>query len=138
MKKSIKNKELSPNEKRNVFVGAKVTRQQKEHIRKLADKCGMTVSSYVLARACDFCPKARLTQQEEELLQNLDNCRADLVNYTSALHGMNITERKRMFNSYPFMLGWLKELGKLADRITAFMDKVKSENKTTAGTSNNT
>lgn len=86
MKEDIKNTSDSSKETRNVFIGAKVTPTQKEQIKSLAGQCGMTVSDYILSRAYNFKPKARLTKEEAVLLQNLDDCRSDLVKYTSALH----------------------------------------------------
>ncbi|MGK4025753.1 plasmid mobilization protein, partial [Bacteroides fragilis] len=95
---------------RTEYIGAKVTAEQKQYIRRLAAECGMTVSSYVLARAFNYRPKARLTARQEAVMETLIGCRSDLVNYTSALRGMNPEKRRQMFNSYPFMLEWLKEL----------------------------
>ena len=89
----------------------------------------MTVSSYVLARAFNYRPKARLTARQEAVMETLIGCRSDLVNYTSALRGMNPEKRRQMFNSYPFMLEWLKELGRLAERITDVLDKVRFSNR---------
>ena len=43
---------------RTEYIGAKVTVEQKQYIRRLAAECGMTVSSYVLARAFNYRPKA--------------------------------------------------------------------------------
>lgn len=85
----------------------------------------MTVSSYVLARSFNYKPKARLTARQEAVMETLIGCRSDLVNYASALRGMNPEKRRQMFNSYPFMLEWLKELGRLAERITDVLDKVR-------------
>ena len=45
-------------------------------------------------------------------------------------------KRRQMFGSYPFMLGWLKELGRLAERITAVLDKVQLSNRLPDGTRN--
>ena len=44
MKKKISKKLLSPADKRETFIGAKVTAQQKEQIKELAKDKGMTVS----------------------------------------------------------------------------------------------
>ena len=88
----------------------------------------MTVSDYLLARAYNYKPKARLTKEEILLLQNLDNCRADLVNYVSALHGMNNKQRLDMFNRYPFMVGWLQKLGDVANSVCQFLDGVRAQN----------
>ena len=125
-----------PEDRRTEYVGAKVTPGQKQHIRRLAEKCGMTVSNYILARASGYRPKARLTARQEAVMETLIGCRSDLVNYTSALRGMNPEKRKQMFNSYPFMLEWLKELGRLADRISGVLDKVRLDNHVPGGTRN--
>lgn len=69
-------------------------------------------------------------------METLIGCRSDLVNYTSALRGMNPEKRRQMFNSYPFMLEWLKELGRLADRVTDVLDKVRFSNRLPGGTRN--
>ena len=74
MKENIVNTSDSSKETRNVFIGAKVTPTQKEHIKSLAGQCGMTVSDYLLSCAYNFKPKARLTKEEAALLQNLDDC----------------------------------------------------------------
>ena len=121
-------KNSSPITKRNVFVGAKVTPQQKKEIHALANQCGMTVSDYLLARAYNYKPKARLTKEDSLLLQNLDNCRADLVNYVSALHGMNNKQRLEMFNRIPFMVGWLQKLGDVAEAVCQFLESVRVPN----------
>ena len=128
MKKNISHNGSSPIMKRSVFVGAKVTPKQKAEIQSFANQCGMTVSDYLLSRAYNYKPKARLTKEEIHLLQNLDNCRADLVNYVSALHGMNNKQRLDMFNRYPFMVGWLQKLGDVANSVYQFLDGVRAQN----------
>mgnify|MGYP002613438793 FL=1 len=130
MKENIVNTSDSSKETRNVFIGAKVTPTQKEQIKSLAGQCGMTVSDYLLSCAYNFKPKARLTKEEAALLQNLDDCRSDLVKYTSALHGMSTKQRMVMFNQIPFMVGWLKELGNVAESVCQFLSAVKEKNKT--------
>lgn len=129
MKENTENSLGSSNETRCVFIGAKVTPRQKEHIKSLAAQCGMTVSDYLLTRAYNYQPQARLTKEEAALLQNLDNCRSDLVKYTSALHGMSTKQRVAMFNQIPFMVGWLKELGNVAENVCQFLNAVKEKNK---------
>ena len=94
-----------------------------------AEKCGMTVSDYLLACAYNYRPKPRLSKEETDLLQNLDNCRSDLVKYTSALHGMSTKQRMILFNQVPFMVGWLKELGNIVESVCQFLNAVKERNK---------
>ena len=129
MKEDIENSSTTSSETRSVFIGAKVTPTQKEYIKLQAAQCGMTVSDYLLARAYNYHPKARLTKEEAALLQNLDNSRSDLVKYTSALHGMSTKQRMAMFNQIPFMVGWLKELGKVAENVCQFLNAAKEQNK---------
>ena len=129
MKEDIVNTSTSPKETRSVFVGAKVTPSQRDHIKSLAEQCGMTVSDYILSCAYNFKPKARLTKEEAALLQNLDNCRSDLVKYTSALHGMSTKQRMIMFNQIPFMVGWLGELSSVAEGVCQFLEAVKEKNR---------
>ena len=129
MKENIENSSTTTSETRSVFIGAKVTPSQKEYIKSQAVQCGMTVSDYLLARAYNYHPKARLTKEEAALLQNLDDCRSDLVKYTSALHGMSTKQRMAMFNQIPFMVGWLKELGNVAESVCQFLNTVKEQNK---------
>ena len=129
MKEDIENSSTTPSETRSVFIGAKVTPSQKEYIKSQAEQCGMTVSDYLLARAYNYHPKARLTKEEAILLQNLDNCRSDLVKYTAALHGMSTKPRVAMFNQIPFMVGWLKELGNVAESVCQFLNAAKEQNK---------
>lgn len=136
MTEDKQNTPFSPEDRRTEYVGAKVTPGQKRHIHRLASECGMTVSGYLLARALGYRPKARLTARQEAVMETLIGCRSDLVNYTSALRGMNPEKRRQMFNSYPFMLEWLKELGKLADRITGILDKIQGDNRLPGGTRN--
>ena len=121
---------------RTEYIGAKVTAEQKQYIRRLAAECGMTVSNYILARASGYRPKARLTASQQAIMEPLIGCRSDLLNYTSALPGMSPERRRQMFNSYPFMLEWLKELGKLANRITDILDRVQQANRMPEGTRN--
>ena len=123
-------------DKRTCYVGAKVTPMQRETIRTLAVRCGMTVSDYLLARSHDYEPKHRLTSRQTDALATLNNCRSDIINYTSALRGMSAAERKQLFNDHPYMLGWLNELRRLARRISAVIDELRQPNSIPEGTTN--
>ncbi len=123
-------------DKRTCYVGAKVTPMQRETIRELAARCGMTVSDYLLTRSHDYEPKQRLTRMQTDALATLNNCRSDIVNYTSALRGMNAAKRKQLFNDHAYMLGWLNELRKLAKRITGVLEELCKPNPIPEGTTN--
>ncbi len=130
------NTPTTASDKRTCYVGAKVTPMQREAIRELAARCGMTVSDYLLARSHNYEPKHRLTSRQTESLATLNNCRSDIINYTSALRGMTSDRRRQLFNDHPYMLGWLNELRRLARRITAVIDELRKPNPIPQGTSN--
>lgn len=115
--------------KRTVFIGAKVTPQQKEEIRARAQQCGMTMSNYLLARAYGYTPRARLTHEEVALLQELDGYRSDLIRYTSALQGMSTSQRLTLFNQIPFMAGWFHKLRPIAEAVSDFLTAIREQNR---------
>ncbi len=88
---------------------------QRGTIRELAARCSMTVCDHLLARSYDYEPKQRLTRMQTDTLATLNNCRSDIINYTSALRGMSADRRRQLFNDHVYMLGWLNELRKLAN-----------------------
>lgn len=134
---NIQNEKIATTDKRTCYVGAKVTPMQRETIRNLAARCGMTVSDYLLARSHDYEPKHRLTSRQTDTFATLNNCRSDIINYTSALRGMNATRRKQLFTDHPYMLDWLNELRKLARNISAVIDELRMPNSIPQGTTNN-
>ena len=129
MKEDIVNTSTSPKETRSVFVGAKVTPSQRDHIKSLAEQCGMTVSNYLLARAYGYTPRTRLTREEAALLQELDGCRSDLIRYTSALQGMSTSQRLILFNQIPFMAGWFHKLRPVAEAVSDFLTAIREQNR---------
>lgn len=118
-----------PFAKRDCIIAAKVTKEQKSKIEKTASSCGMTVSDFVLARCYGYEPSQRLTQDELSMLSGLAGYRSDLLNYTSALHGMKPSQRWQMFDSLPFMYGWTKELGREYENCHAIIEKLTMANK---------
>lgn len=71
-------------QRRSVTITVKVSPQQKENIKKLAERCGMSVSSYLLAGAYNYRPKARLTDDELAAMKEFVATRADVTNYALA------------------------------------------------------
>lgn len=75
-------------------ISFRVSKTQREHIGRLADKCGMTLSDYVLARSYNYRPKARLTPRQEAVRDELIMARSDYARYTSMLNAMPQEERR--------------------------------------------
>lgn len=109
-------------ERRDSTISFRVGKTQREHIGRLADTCGMTLSDYVLARSYNYRPKARLTPGQEAVRDGLIIVRSDYARYTSMLNAMSQDERRAMFRNQPWMIGALQLLGKTAEAITKIID----------------
>ncbi|KAA4626703.1 metalloproteinase [Bacteroides ovatus] len=110
-------------ERRDSTISFRVSRTQREHIGRLADKCGMTLSDYVLARSYNYRPKARLNSRQEAVRDELIIARSDYARYTSMLNAMPQDERRAMFRNRSWMVGALQLLGKTAEAITRIIDR---------------
>lgn len=110
-------------ERRDSTISFRVSKTQREHIGRLADKCGMTLSDYVLARSYNYRPKARLTPRQEAVRDELIMARSDYARYTSMLNAMPQDERRAMFRNQTWMVGALQLLGRTAEAITKIIDR---------------
>ena len=116
-------------ESRTSTISFRVSKSQREHIGLLADKCGMTLSDYVLARSYDYRPKSRLTPEQEAVRNELITARSDYARYTSMLNGMSQHERRAMFRNQSWMVGALQLLGSTAEAITRIIDRCFAPNR---------
>lgn len=116
-------------ERRDSTISFRVSKTQREHIGRLADKCGMTLSDYVLARSYNYRPKARLTSRQEAVRDELVIVRSDYARYTSMLNAMPQDERRAMFRNQPWMVGALQLLGRTAEAITKIIDRCFAPNR---------
>ena len=98
----------------------KASPKEKAEIKKNAEACGMTPSEFLRHRGMDYKPTAATTKEEKRLLQNLDGCRSDMVNYANAISGMTPEDRKRMFHQVPSMLRWYKLVYPISDAVKEF------------------
>lgn len=119
---------LPPERKRSVTITVKVSPTQKADIKKLADRCGMSVSSYLLARAYNYRPKARLTDNELAAMKEFVATRADVTNYANALKALSSEERLALFRRYDFMLEWGQTINNEMQRLSAFLNRMNIPN----------
>ena len=115
-------------QRRSVTITVKVSPQQKENIKKLADRCGMSVSSDLLARAYNYRPKARLTDDELAAMKEFVATRADVTNYANALKALTNEERLALFRRYDFMLEWGQTINNEMLRLSAFLNRMNIPN----------
>lgn len=115
-------------QRRSVTITVKVSPQQKENIKKLAERCGMSVSSYLLAGAYNYRPKARLTDDELAAMKEFVATRADVTNYANALKALTYEERLALFRRYDFMLEWGQTINNEMLRLSAFLNRMNIPN----------
>lgn len=125
----MKNKKKIVKERRDSTISFRVSGSQRIRIEELADKCGMSLSSYVLSRAFGYDPKPRLTHDENLILEELLKNRSDYVRYASMLNNMSQEQRRNLFRDNAWMRGALERLAKAADGILHIINKYFSSNK---------
>lgn len=108
----------------------RVSKSQRELIEKLADRCGMNRSEYLLSRAFGYEPKARLTFAQTKVRDELIIARSDYAKYTSMLNAIPQRERMAMFRNQPWMIEALRRLDRTAELITEIINKHFSPNRT--------
>lgn len=119
---------LPPERKRSQTITVKVSPTQKADIKRLADRCGMSVSSYLLARAYNYRPKARLADNELAAMKEFAATRADVTNYANALKALSNEERLTLFRRYDFMLEWGQAINNEMQRLSAFLNRMNIPN----------
>lgn len=126
------NKKNSPTQKkeledkRSVVLHFKATPSEATGIREAADKCGMTISSYLRSRALGYEPPARLSVEEKGLIVKLAQCRADIANFINAINGLNSEEKRRLFHNRDLMYRWYSEVKPIADAVSEFIREIRN------------
>lgn len=136
--KKGKTTKLTEDELCSEHISVKATPYQKAEIIRKAEACGMRWSPYLVARGFNYSPKARLTDEEKELLRPLQDIRLDVINFTNALNAMSADERKAMFNRHKFMFEWLRRITDVAQQVKVYLDSVKRPNRRPPRTRDNT
>ena len=125
-----------PSARRDKAVVTKVTEQELSLIKSTAEKCGMTRSDFIRARALGYRPRRRLSDEELDGLKRLAACRTDMVNFANALRGLDDREKIRLFHHRPTMLEWYEKVAHVTDRVAGFLQSAQTANSLPAGTTN--
>ena len=122
--------------RRDKVVVAKVTEQELSQIKDTAERCGMTRSDFIRARALGYKPRQRLSDRELDGLRQLAACRTDMVNFANALHGLSDNEKLRLFRQQPKMLDWYEKVAHVTNHVADFLQSAQTANSYPAGTTN--
>lgn len=120
--------------RRDRVIVTKVSEQELSQIKSTAEQCGMTRSDFIRARALNYRPRQRLSNDELSGLKQLAACRTDMVNFANALHGLNDNEKIRLFRHQPTMLEWYEKVAQVTDHVTDFLQSAQTANRYPAGT----
>lgn len=123
-----------PTQRRDKVVVTKVTAQELSQIKSSAERCGMTRSDFIRARALNYRPRQRLSGTEVDGLRQLAACRTDMVNFANALHGLTDDEKVRLFRHQPTMLEWYEKVAQVTNHVTDFLQSAQKANSYPAGT----
>lgn len=115
--------------RRRTTMSFRVSKSQREKIEKLAARCGMNRSEYLLSRAYGYKPKARLTFAQTKVRDELIIARNDYAKYTSMLNAMPQHERMAMFRNQPWMTEALVRLRRTSELITDIINRYFSPNR---------
>ena len=125
-----------PDPRRDKAVVTKVTEKELSQIKSTAEKCGMTRSDFIRARALGYKPRRRLSDEELDGLKRLAACRTDMVNFANALRGLDDREKIRLFHHRPTMLEWYEKVAHITGRVADFLQSAQTANGFPAGTTN--
>lgn len=118
---------LKPEQCRSENISLKATPYQRSVIKAKADECGMPVSSFLLALAMSFEPKANLTHRETELLEDALGFRSDINRFFAQLRGLSQQRRREFLSSGKNMALWLKELACCANILFPFLKEIENK-----------
>lgn len=127
---------VDPKNKRSELVHFKVSEHEDLGIKMTAKKCGMTVSSYVRARALGYEPIARMTTEEKDLITKLAQCRSDIANFINAINGLTTEEKRRLFRTPMLMEKWISEVKPIADAVSEFIREIRNRRMLRSRTTN--
>lgn len=99
---------------------------EEEHCKAKRDAAhsGMKLSAYARSLFHSVNLKARLTDEEKELLRSLGNSRADMVNFANALSGLNREEKLALFRNYRMMFEWYNKVAYITNLVEEYLKSV--------------
>lgn len=95
------------------YIIFRVTPELYAHITEKADAAGISVSRLMRSLAEGYHPKARMTKEQEEALNQLSDARGELSHIRNALAGKTQNERLEFFRDADFMTWWVNATTKL-------------------------
>lgn len=97
------------------FIIFRVTPELYDRVATKAEEVGISVSRYMRKLAEGHHPKARMTKEQEDALNQLADARGELTHIRNALSGKTQQERLIFFHDADFMSWWIDATTKLIE-----------------------
>lgn len=107
-------------------VTIRLTEEEHNKARRDAAHCGMKLSAFARFLFHSVNLRARLTDEEKELLRHLGNSRADMVNFANALSGLNRDEKLALFRNHRMMFEWYNKVADITNLVEDYLKSVMS------------
>lgn len=99
-------------------ISVRLTDAEHKKVLENVFACGISLSKYARKRLCGYDPPARMTEEELNAINLLEDVRGDLLKVINALHARNQEERKRLFKDDKFMIIWIKKVNEVINKLT--------------------
>ena len=105
------------------------TEEQRSRIEALALQCGMRPSHYMLARALDYKPLARMNPIEEKVYRELVAIRTTIRSVSSRIGNMDAKQREDFYSSFSYLSDAIEKIASVAGPLNRICKKLSSRNK---------
>lgn len=105
-------------------VTIRLTEEEHSKAKRDAAHSGMKLSAYARSLFHSVNLRARLTDEEKELLRHLGSSRADMVNFANALSGLSRDEKLALFRNHRMMFEWYNKVAYITNLVEEYLKSV--------------
>ena len=105
-------------------VTIRLTEEEHSKAKHDAAHSGMKLSAFARSLFHSVNLRARLTDEEKELLRHLGNSRADIVNFANALSGLSRDEKLALFRNHRIMFEWYNKVADITNLVEDYLKSV--------------
>ena len=122
--KTTAKKKSKPKDRLSRTVTIRLTEEEHNKAKRDAAHSGMKLSAFARSLFHSVSLRARLTDEEKELLRHLGNSRADMVNFANALSGLNRDEKLALFRNHRMMFEWYNKVADITNLVEDYLKSV--------------
>ena len=131
-------KSATKSDRRTAINNFRSTVEQRKRIIELAAECGMKPTHYMLARALNYKPLARMTPEEKAIYDALVPIRSQFRSLGTRIQRLSRKERDELFSSRSWLLESIENIALASERINNFFDRAFKKNTKLIRTSSKT